>query len=99
MQLFAKLKKFLRSSFRATLNFRQWHRLKKSANLIFYEKKQEQNVAMASANGQKSETFEKCPLSVLTGVRNKRVNVRESIYKLFVGTNETVRTVVSGCPY
>ena len=32
---------------------------------------------------------EKCPLSVLTGVRIKRVNFREK-YELFVGTNETV---------
>ena len=34
---------------------------------------------------------EKCPLSVLTGVRIKRVNFREKIYELFVGINETVR--------
>ena len=33
---------------------------------------------------------EKCPLSVLTGVRIKRV-ILEKIYQLFVGTNETVR--------
>ena len=32
---------------------------------------------------------EKCPLSVLTGVRIKRV-ILEKIYELFVGTNETV---------
>ena len=32
---------------------------------------------------------EKCPLSVLTGVRVKWVKL-EKIYELFVGTNETV---------
>ena len=44
----------------------------------------------------------KCPLSVLPGVRIKRVNL-EKIYELFAGTNETVRikrvSVLSGCPY
>ena len=34
---------------------------------------------------------EKCPLSVLPSVYIKRVNFREKIYELFVGTNETVR--------
>ena len=33
---------------------------------------------------------EKCPLSVLPGVRIKRVNLKK-IYELFVGTNENVR--------
>ena len=44
---------------------------------------------------------EKWLLSVLTGVRIKRVNFTE-IYELFVGTNETVCikwvSVLSGCP-
>ena len=33
---------------------------------------------------------EKCPLSVLTGVRIKWVNL-DKVYELLVGTNETVR--------
>ena len=32
---------------------------------------------------------EKCPLSVLTGVRNKRAN---AIYEIFVGTNTSSET-------
>ena len=44
---------------------------------------------------------EKCPLSVLTGVRIKRANF-EKIYELFVGTKESVHikrvSVLSGCP-
>ena len=32
------------------------------------------------------------PLSVLTGVRNKRV-ILEKIYELFVGMHETVRNI------
>ena len=48
-----------------------------------------------------TQDTEKCPLSVLTGVRIKRVNLRENV-RFFVETNETVRntgvSVLSGCP-
>ena len=37
-----------------------------------------------------TQDTEKCPLSVLTGVRIKRVNLRENIFELFVGTNGSV---------
>ena len=44
---------------------------------------------------------EKCPLSVLTDVRIKRVDLSENVWA-FVGTNESVLnirvSVLSGCP-
>ena len=44
---------------------------------------------------------EKCPLSVLTGVRILNGLILEKIYDIFVGPNETVRnirvSVLSGC--
>ena len=65
-------------------NSNNWHTTKLDLS------EQIHSVRKAGLGIYESWDTEECPLSVLTGVRIKRVNFREKI-ELFDGTNETVR--------